>query len=301
MGMRISLTRRNAVVVIFLSFLIVAAELAAQAPPAPAAKQENGMTASLEFDGSSDSSSTVYELDPSIGYAFSRHFAMGLGVPVYFAQSSATGKSSSAYQLGDPSLGLQFKFPNPRLSYNTNLTGVFPTANTKHGFSTGRVTYDWGNHLDHEFSVLTPFVDAGVANSIMDTRLYHRPYTTLGYNAHFAAGAKKDVWKFFTVGASAYDILPWGPQKLYSRVPGLLSGSNPLAGKHGRVFETSETTSGGASLTRDNGYSASLDASPSPYLDLGVGYTRSVRYALNTVSFSVGVNIGSLAKRSSQH
>jgi len=53
--------------------------------------------------------------------------------------------------------------------------------------------------------------------------------------------------------------------------------------------------------SRDNGYSASLGASPSPYLDLGVGYTRSVRYALNTVSFSVGVNLGSLAKRNSQH
>lgn len=108
-GMRISLslTRRNTAVVLFLSFLTVAAELAAQAPPA--AKQENGMTASLEFDGSSDSSGTVYELDPSIGYAFGRHFAMGLGVPVYFAQSSATGKSSSAYQLGDPALGLQFQ------------------------------------------------------------------------------------------------------------------------------------------------------------------------------------------------
>jgi len=299
MGKGISLPRCTATLVLFLPFLIVASELVAQAPPA--AKQEKGMTASLEFNGSSDSSGAVYELDSSIGYAFSGHFAMGLGVPVYFAQSSSSGRSNSVYQVGDPSLGLQFKFPNPGLSYNTNLTGVFPTASTKHGFSTGRMTYDWSNHFDHAFSFLTPFVDAGIANSIMDMRLYHRPYTTLGYNAHFAAGANKDVWKFFTVGASAYDILPWGPQKIYSRVPGLQSGSSPLAGKHGRVFETSTVTSGGASLARDNGYSTSLDASPTPFLDLGVGYTRSVPYALNTVSFSVGVNIGSLAKRNSQH
>jgi len=93
---------------------------------------------------------------------------------------------------------------------------------------------------------------------------------------------------------------PTSPQKMYSRVVGLQSGANPSAGKHGRVFETSTITSGGASLTRDNGYSASLDASPIPFLDLGVGYTRSVRYALNTVSFSVGVNVGALAKRNSQ-
>jgi hypothetical protein len=297
--MRISFTRRNTAVVFLASLLTVASELVAQAPPA--GKQEKGMTASVEFDGSSDSSGAVYELDSGLGYAFSRRFAIGLGVPVYFAQSSSSGTSNSVYQLGDPSLALQLKFPNAQLSYNTSLTGVFPTANTKHGFSTGRVTYDWSNHVDHAFSFLTPFVDAGVANSIMDTRLYHRPYTTLGYDAHFGAGANKDVWKFFTVSASAYDILPWGPQKMYSRIAGLQSGSSPLAGKHGRVFETSTTTSGGASLTRDNGYSASLDANPTPFLDLGVGYTRSVRYALNTISFSVGVNIGSLAKKNSQH
>ena len=295
----ISFIRHITAIVVFLLFFIVASELVAQV--APAGKQERGMTASLEFDGSSDQSGAVYELDSSVGYAFNGHFAMSLGVPVYFAQSSSSGKSNSAYQVGDPALGLQFKFPNPLLSYNTSLTGVFPTANTKHGFSTGRVTYDWTNHFDHAFSFLTPFVDAGIANSIMDTRLHHRPYTTLGYNAHFGAGANKDVWKFFTVSASAYDILPWGPQKIYSRVAGLQSGSNPSAGKHGRVFETNAVTSGGASLTRDNGYSASLDANPTPFLDLGAGYTRSVRYALNTVSFSVGVNIGSLAKRNSQH
>ena len=299
MRISISLTHRKTAVVLFASFLIVASELVAQAPPA--AKQEKGVTASLEFDGSADSSGAVYELDSSVGYAFSNHFAIGLGLPIYFAQSSSSGQSNSVYQVGDPSLGLQFKFPSPRLSYNTNLTGVFPTANTKHGFSTGRVTYDWSNHFDHASSFLTPFVDAGVANSIMDTRLHHRPYTTLGYNAHLGAGANKDVWKFFTASASAYDILPWGPQKIYSRVAELQSGSNPSAGKHGRVFETSATTSGDASLTRDNGYSASLDASPNRFLDLGVGYTRSVRYALNTVSFSVGVNIGSLTRKSSQH
>ena len=297
--MRISFTRLNTAVIFLLPLLIVAPELAAQAPPA--ANQEKGMTESVEFDGSSNSSGAVYELDSGVGYAFSRHFAIGLGVPVYFAQSSTSGKSNSVYQLGDPSLGLQFKFPNPQLSYNTSLTGVFPTATTKHGFSTGRVTYDWSNHLDHAFSFLTPFVDAGVANSIMDTRLYHRPYTTLGYNAQFGAGANKDVWKFFTASAAAYDILPWGPQKMYSRIVGLQSGTNPLAGKHGRVFEASASTSGSASLTRDNGYSASLDANPTRFLDLGMGFTRSVRYALNTISFTVGVNIGSLSKKNSQH
>jgi len=76
--MGISLTRRKTAVVLFASLLIVVSELVAQAPPA--AKQEKGMTASLEFGGSYDSSGAVYELASSLGYAFSGHFAMGLGV-----------------------------------------------------------------------------------------------------------------------------------------------------------------------------------------------------------------------------
>lgn len=281
---------------LFLLFLTTTA--AGQTPPA-GARQQKGITASVEFDGSHDSSGNVYELDSSVGYNFGGHFAMDVGVPFYFAQTPTTAsqKGSAFHQIGDPALGLHLKFPNPRLSYGTNLTGVFPAANTRHGFSTGRVTYDWSNHFDHAFSWLTPFVDAGVANSIMDCRFYHRPYTTLGYNAHFAAGAKKDLWKFFTAGASAYDVLPWGPQKIYSRVLALQPGSN--VGGHGRVFETNAVTSGGASIARDNGYSATLEASPSPYLDLGVGYTRSVRYALDTFSFSVGVNLAPAVRKSS--
>ncbi|HYN16363.1 MAG TPA: hypothetical protein VES66_11315 [Terriglobales bacterium] len=292
------MTRQKTAWALFLLFLMVVSNLTAQAPPMAAMKSEKGVTASVEFDGSLDSSGNVYELDSSIGYNFGGHFAMDLGIPFYLAQSptGTPGGRSSSHQIGDPALGLHFKFPNPTLSYNTNLTGTFPTA-SRHGFSTGRVTYDWSNHFDHAFSWLTPFVDAGVANSIMDSRLYHRPYTTLGYNAHFAAGAKKDVWKFFTAGASAYDILPWGSQKIYSRVAG--QSANPNAGKHGRVFQTNAVTTGTADISRDNGYAATLEASPSPYLDLGVGYARSVRYALNTVSFSVGVNLGSIARRSS--
>jgi hypothetical protein len=138
-------------------------------------------------------------------------------------------------------------------------------------------------------------VDAGIANSILDTRLYHRPYTSLGYNAHFAAGAKRDIWKFFTVEASAYDILPWGEQKIYSRV----AGQTATSVQHGRVFQANAVNTGTADIARDYGYSATLEAGPSAYLDLGVGYARSVRYALNTVSFSVGVNLGSLTKRTS--
>jgi hypothetical protein len=54
---------------------------------------------------------------------------------------------------------------------------------------------------------------------------------------------------------------------------------------------------GSADIARDNGFSTWIGASPSKYLDLELGYTRSVHYDLNTVSFEIGVNVGRLAKR----
>ena len=107
-----------------------------------------------------------------------------------------------------------------------------------------------------------------------------------------AQGTNVDLWSFFSAGASAYDILPSGQQTVFSKVAG--SGKS---GSHGRVFEQNQQTTGGADIAKDNGFSAWVDANPKPYLDMELGYTRSVHYALNSVSFGVGVNVGYLARR----
>lgn len=285
----------------FMLVLFLVPPLAAQSRPVPVPGQVDGTgwTAYLEFNGSSDSDGQIYELDSSVGYKFSKHVAVGAGIPFYLVQPSSTG-SKSNNSFGNPHLGLQLLFPNPAISYNTSVTGFVPTADTSHGLSTGRFTYDWSNHLEHGFSSLTPFLDAGLGNTLVDGRMFHRPFTTLGFVSHFGAGAKLDVWKFFSVSASAYDILPAGPQKMYSRLLSRSSvGSASIS--HGRAFEHTGVTSGSADLTRDNGYSAELDANPSPYLDLGLGYTHSVHYDFDTVSFSVGVNLGALARKGPRH
>ena len=67
--------------------------------------------------------------------------------------------------------------------------------------------------------------------------------------------------------------------------------------RHGRVFETSAETTGGASLVRDNGFNGALDFNPSPLVDFEVAYSRSVHYQLNTFSFGVGVNLSRLVSR----
>ena len=271
---------------------------AAQSKPAPSAQPETGFTSNLQFGGTSDSDGQVYELDSSVGYTFSEHFGMDVGVPVYFvsASSSTTG-STSANGIGNPSLDLRWKFPHDALNYGTVLSGSAPVGDSKHGLSTGRATFNWTNRFDHSFSQVTPFLEAGFSNTTNDTRLFHRPYTTLGYNAHVAGGAQVDLWKSIGVGASLYDILPFGNQTVFSRVTA--GSGNGGGGSHGRNFENNQQTTGPADIGRDNGFSADVDFSPNSVIDADLAYTRSIHYAFNSISFSIGVNVGHLLHKDS--
>jgi len=270
-----------------------AAQSSASSKPNP--RDEKGYTAYAEFGGTANSDGQVYRFDSSVGYNFSKHFGADLGLPIYFVHASSTTGSVSNNSIGNPYLDLRLKFNNPAVNYGSVLTGFVPAADSKRGMSTGRGTFDWTNHFDRSFSRLTPFLEAGIANTIVDSQVFIRPYTTLGFNSHFQGGASFDLWKFVSVGASAYDILPSGQQTVFSKVVGK-SGSTGNS-SHGRVFETSQQTTGSAAIAKDNGYSAWIGANPNRYMDLQLGYTRSVHYALNSVSFGVGLNLGALARR----
>jgi len=258
----------------------------------PAAQGDKGFTSYAEFGGTSNVDGQVYRLESSVGYNFNQHFGVDVGVPIYFVRPSTTTGGTPTNGLGNPWLDLRVKFLNPVVNYGSALTGFAPTGDSKRGLSTGRGTFDWTNHFDHTFSRLTPFGDIGIGNTITDSRLFMRPYTTLGFNAHFQGGANFDLWKFFSVGGSAYDIVPSGQQTVFSKV---VRGAGKGA-SHGRVFQQNQQTTGSADIANDNGFSAWIDANPSSYLDLQLGYTRSVQYDLNSVSFTVGVDVGHLAR-----
>src|SRR5712691_11481585 len=302
--MKQSMKQPPNLVVAFLSLLITVVPVAAQSNSAsrPNPQDDKGFTSYAEFGGSSDPDGRVFELDSSVGYNFTKHFGMDMRVRIYFVQasSSTTGGSTSNNGLGNPHLDLRLKFNNAAVNFGSVLTGSAPTADSKKGLSTGRATFDWTNRFDRSFSRLTPFAEAGIANTIADSRLFVRPFTSLGFNAHFQAGTNFDLWKFFSVGASAYDILPSGQQTIFSKLVKQQPGGNSNS-SHGRVFENNAQTTGTAAIARDNGYSTWVDASPNRYLDMELGYTHSVHYALNTVSFSVGVNIGQLARSGARH
>jgi hypothetical protein len=276
----------------------VATEMA-QAPD-PAGDNAKGWTLFEGVEDSSNSFGQVYRLDTTAAYAFNKYFGVDAGVPVYFVHASpSTSGMRSTNGLGDVYIDLNLTFLNPVVNYASALRGTAPTGDTSSGLSTGRATYDWTNHFDRSFSRLTPFADLGIANTVADTSFLVRPFTTLGTLAHFEAGARLKLARYLSATALAYDVLPTGQQRIFSKLIPRPSAITPPVGpaSHARVFETAAETVGASDLARDNGFSAGLDLAPASFLDLGIGYTRSVLFRLDTLWFGVGIIVASLVQR----
>jgi hypothetical protein len=260
-----------------------------------------GVTAYVAFQGSSNSLGQVMEVDSSAGYNFNQYFGIDLGLPVYFVKASGnttSGGSTSSTGIGDVHMDFRLNFRQPIVNYLSVFTVSAPTGNADAGFSTGRATFDWNNHFDRSFGRVTPFVEIGVANTISNTQFFNRPFTTLGLLSHYQVGGSIDFRRVFSVGASAYAIVPTGQQTVFSQiVRGSSSTANPNS--HAPVFATTHETKGTADIDRDNGFSTWIGASPSRYIDLRLGYTHSVHYALDTVTFGVGFNLATLVRNAS--
>ena len=98
---------------------------------------------------------------------------------------------------------------------------------------------------------------------------------------------------------SAYDVAPWGNQTEISRVfrcgsAAKCSASGTSTNRKG--YTSSNVTTGGADLTRDNGYNAGIDYKPVGYVDLEFDFSRSVPLQLNSYSFGIGVDLSWLLR-----
>jgi len=292
---------------IFVFTILTVTAFAQNTPLTTREAQDLGWTSSMNFDGSANSQERVFDVDSSVGYNFDQHWGFGIGVPLSFVSSSSSTTTSSAggkntstvsslNSLGNVYMDVNFKAKGDIAAYASTLTVAAPTGSTANGVSTGRPNIGWNNHVDHAFDRLTPFVEAGFSNGLTDTRFYHRAYTTLGFVSQFTGGSTVDLGRSFSVGASLYDVLPSGQQKMFSKLVGRKSAFAAGAGKHGRAYELTAETTGNASLTRDNGGSTWIEFSPGHIFDFQVGYTHSVHLALDTVSFNLGIDVGKLVK-----
>lgn len=282
------------------------AQLPAATGPTPKDEPYRGMTLNTSFDGSFDTGSKVFDWTTTTGYIFNDHFSVSAGVPILFVRgTTSTGTTTSSNGIGDAFGQFLFSLKKPVVNYGSSLTFGVPTGDSSKGLSTGRVTFDWSNALAREFGRFTPFVNAGVGNSLADTKYWHRPFVTLGDVAHFEGGSAFDLGHNATLSASLYDVAPWGPQKVYSRTVtrggGGATGSGPGNSSHGRVFQNNALTTGDSSIDRDNGFNADLDFNPVKFIDFDLAYSHSVHYQLDTVSFSINFNLTPLLNKRAGH
>jgi len=262
-----------------------------------------GLTLGAKFEGSYSSDGSVYDIGSAVGYNFSRHFGVDAGVPFYFTSTPTSIKKNNTGAVSGIGVGalftdLRLNYPNPSLSFSSALHLTAPTGDTKKGLSTGHATWNVANHFDHAFGNFSPFLDFGVGNTVMDTRFFHRPFITFGYNAQFTGGIEYDPGKF-SFSASLYDVAPWGYQTVISRVFRCGSAAKCQAGgktTNRKSFTTSSVSTGAADLVRDNGFNAGVDYKPAGYLDFEFDFSRSVPLQLNSYSFGIGVDLSRLLR-----
>ena len=297
------------IVWVVCALLVLAAPIRAQTPAASNANQPEGFYPGwgfgTKFEGSTSGDGSVYDIATGVGYNFTRHFGVDLGAPYEFVGTPSSIKSKnpqglSGYGLGNLGMDLKWLYPENALTYASTLHLGAPTGDTKKGLSTGHATWNWTNHFEHGWGDFTPFIDAGAGNTVPDTKYFHRPFSTFGYNAEFEAGTEMDAGPF-SLTASAYDIAPWGNQTVVSKVYRCTSGTKCSATgttTDRKSYLNTNVSTGEASLTRDNGFNAGIEFKPSKakYLDLEFDYSHSVPLRLNIISFGIALDIAGMMR-----
>lgn len=297
---------RSCVVSVFIVAMSAVQAFAQSKQVTPEKSLSNRYLWTESFSGSTNSAGQVMSLDSTVGYVFSSRVGVDAGVPIYFVHASYTNSSgtttaTSNNGIGDVYAQIRLSFPNPVLNYWTVLTGAAPTGNTATGLSTGHGTYDWTNRFERGVGGLTPFLEVGIGNSIPSSLIFDRPYQSYGHEAHFQGGASYQLTHWLSVTGLGYDIAPWGSQTIFSRVVGK-NGPAPGTGNKGHgppIFSTSNQITGGSALAKDNGFSAGLNIRPSSVVEFSAGYSRSIQYQLNTLSFGVAVNVSKILRNGS--
>jgi hypothetical protein len=266
----------------------------------PTSKAKHGFSLYEKFEGSTSAGTDVFDMNTSIGYDFDRFFGTDVGVPVYFVTPPPATKlvASQANGLGNAYLDLRFTLDNPLFDFTSTPSVAFPTGDSSKGFSTGRAAFTWDNEIERSLGRFTPFIDVDPGNGINNitnpyVRVIQRPFITLGKEVQFTGGLDLTLLGPFSMRMDAYDVTPWGPQEVLSRV--LKKSAVTVNGvTHNRYYAVTSITKGGADLVKDNGYDAALDARLKHIVLLEVGYDYSVHYVLGTVFFSAGFDLSRL-------
>jgi hypothetical protein len=278
-------------VVAVLSLLVYARGLSAQTVTAEeGSTSATGFTWFEEFRGSSSSKlGQSLTLDTSVGFNFGSHAGIDLGVPLY--RSRATdflGTSDHSWQdrVGDPYADIRANFNDRAVDYATVLTFAIPVQEAG-TFSTGRLGVDWFNHFDHSISRYTPFVNIGIANGILDTRLLNQPYRSLqniatqGFLFYTEGGASVQLSRQVNAGASYYHFVPSGNEQIFSQ--------NLLVQPAGSLTVSQ--------ITHDHGITTFIRLAPTRFLYIEPSFVHNFELNDNAIAFRIGMDFRSATTR----
>jgi hypothetical protein len=308
-------------------FVLWFASGAAAQSAAVAETAATGVAADMKVDLSNSAQGAFLQLVPSVGYSFNS-WGADVGIPLESGNASATAASATSQRgLGDLFLKVYYTVGSERVSFMSTVLGTAPTGDSTTGLGAGQPTWNWTNHVDGGLGWITPFVDVGLGNSISSAtsasirvgggggRPFRtvttptKPYTTIGQLVQFDTGVDVDV-RALSFSLLAYETIPRGNQTAISHfvaLPKQPAPSNPSSSpnqnkalrstKGERFFEVNAVTDGMASLTRDNGFGASVGIKATRYLYASVNYTHSVPMKLDIASVTVSTNLTSLFRK----
>ena len=282
-----------------------------------------GFSAYENFRGMANSFGALLKLDSTVGYDFNNYFGVFTGVPLYFADDTSNTPGQTQFRstgAGDVYFGVEGYAPNRIANLTSTLTVSAPTGSVSKGFSPGEATVDWNNRFRRRFGRLAPFVAAGAGNTVPDSELVTRNFISVGNVAHFEEGTDFDLARHVYLGGSAYQIVPFGEQKVFNRFetavphdgngggssnggsgPGNGGGPNDNGDHNGGPASaqpppgnTGQPSATGNDLTKEHGFDAWLGFEPTRVLRMELGYSRSVTFNLNSFSFNLGFNVGRL-------
>ncbi len=245
-------------------------------------------------------------LDSSVRYDFADIFGVEIGTPLYMTQ---TGYDTSRLShpnhlpaladnyaaLGDTYVILHIAAPGSFTGYQATITGNLPTGDTDTGISVGRATFDFNNRLQHTWRFFSPLVEFGVGdtNALINRRI-GRPYTSLGMLSHFKAGADFRFLKVFALEGAGYENLPFGNQKIFSRVPVRHKDGTLVLVNGKRTFQWIYT---GKAILEDSGVGGGLTFSPHRQLALFGFYQKSLNQSYGSVTFGITYTLGKNRKK----
>jgi Protein of unknown function (DUF1565) len=220
-------------------------------------------------------------LELSVGYDFNRALEVESGLPFYFFTASHISPDADNFSYHYGSFGDAFVKivvnPLARLNYQAALTVTAPTGRAN--ISTGQVTWDWNNRMEHDWRHLHPFGEFVLGN-VPSVTLRLESYRISGFAAQVHAGNSFDFGKLGSFDASFYESVPVGNARAYF---------NSEVGAPSTPFN----------LLSDHGLNADYSKSAGRFA-FDVTYNRSIPYSANAVYVTLGYRIGHIRREAAQ-